>query len=140
MNIHKKVVYGLFSLSLLFSQPLWAHGHGGGGYHGGGHWGGGGWGHRHAFYGGFYSGGYPYFGYGYPYYGFGYPYYGYGFGYPYYSRTIITSPPTPPVYIERAAPAQESGYWYYCNNPKGYYPTVKECPGGWLQVAPEPTP
>lgn len=131
MNINKIIFYSLLSLSLLFSQPLLAHGHGGG------HWGGG-WGHRHAFYGGFSYGGYPYFGYRYPYYGFGYPYYGYG--YPYYSQTIITTPPTPPVYVERGAPAQQSGYWYYCNNPQGYYPTVKECPGGWLQVAPEPNP
>lgn len=131
----KKIAFTcLLALSFLFSQPLWAHGHGGRFF-------GGGLGYRNAFYGGgFYYGGSPYFGYRYPYYGFGYPYYGYGYGSPYYSRTIITTPPTPPVYVERSAPTPQSGYWYYCSNPQGYYPTVKECPGGWLQVAPESNP
>jgi len=51
-----------------------------------------------------------------------YPYY-----YPYSS---------PPVYVEQGDPA--SGYWYHCNNPSGYYPTVKECPAGWTKIAPSP--
>jgi len=29
-----------------------------------------------------------------------------------------------------------AGYWYYCQDPAGYYPTVASCPGGWTQVAP----
>ena len=28
--------------------------------------------------------------------------------------------------------------WYYCQNPAGYYPSVPQCPSGWLQVAPQP--
>ncbi len=64
----------------------------------------------------------------------------------YYPPPIYVSPPPPPVYIEQtpakpvAPPAQS--YWYYCTNPQGYYPTIKECPGGWLKVVPEtqPTP
>jgi hypothetical protein len=31
-----------------------------------------------------------------------------------------------------------SNYWHYCRNPEGYYPYVKNCPNGWLQVAPQP--
>lgn len=68
-----------------------------------------------------------------------YPYY-----YPYYTPQVVPVPVPvdPPVYIERGDPQSEqqlpSGYWYYCNDPEGYYPYVKECPGGWLQVSPTP--
>ncbi len=62
--------------------------------------------------------------------------------YYYYSPPVVVTTPSPPVYIEQgsaqAAPA--SNYWYYCQNPQGYYPYVKECPGGWQQVAPQPPP
>ena len=37
---------------------------------------------------------------------------------------------------EQPAPA----YWYYCPDAKAYYPYVKECPGGWQQVIPQPPP
>ena len=49
----------------------------------------------------------------------------------------------PPVYIEQAPAAPPpQNYWYYCTDPQGYYPTIKECPGGWLKVVPQtqPTP
>ena len=66
------------------------------------------------------------------------PYY-----YPPYYPQMVT--PTPQVYIEQqAAPAAgpvaeaPSTYWYYCSNAKGYYPYVKECPGGWQRVLPQP--
>ncbi|MFA5923265.1 MAG: hypothetical protein WC856_18580 [Methylococcaceae bacterium] len=29
-------------------------------------------------------------------------------------------------------------YWYYCQDPEGYYPNVDECPDGWQQVVPQP--
>lgn len=72
-----------------------------------------------------------------------YPYYRDPFYYPYYYSppTIITVPVTPPFYIQQPPPASQpypSGYWYYCHNPKGYYPYVKECPNGWQQVDPIP--
>lgn len=75
----------------------------------------------------------------------GYPPYGY---YPppvYYPHVYV--PPVvvtqPPVYIEQpgmppAAPTLEVGYWYYCNEAQAYYPYVKQCPGGWQKVAPQP--
>ena len=70
-----------------------------------------------------------------PYY---YPYPGY---YPYYyPPPVVAVPPEPPVYIERDAipePAPEA-YWYYCTRPRGYYPQVKKCPGGWQPVPPQP--
>lgn len=62
-----------------------------------------------------------------------YPYY------PYY-------PPEPPVVIQQQpdiylqpAPQQELPvYWYYCKDPQGYYPYVKQCPNGWMKVVPTP--
>jgi hypothetical protein len=63
---------------------------------------------------------------------------------PYYAYppTVIAVPSQPQVYIERGyeepAPAREQGYWYYCDSPSGYYPYVRECPGGWERVAPTP--
>lgn len=74
--------------------------------------------------------------YSYPYPYYAYPYY----PYPYYPP-VVAVPATPPVYIEqdRQQSAQEGNYyWYYCDKPKGYYPYVKQCPGGWQEVEPEP--
>ncbi|MDO9271167.1 MAG: hypothetical protein Q7T96_18845 [Methylobacter sp.] len=79
--------------------------------------------------------------YSYPYYRD--PFYRDPFYYPYYyPPTVITVPVTPPVYIQQSPPAAQqypSGYWYYCNNPEGYYPYIKECPRGWQQVEPIPS-
>jgi hypothetical protein len=75
--------------------------------------------------------GYPY----YPYYSY-YPYYAY---YPYYY-------PAPAVAVEQQpqeyadSGEQQSDYWYYCQDPQGYYPYVKSCPGGWMKVVPQTTP
>ena len=73
------------------------------------------------------------------------PYYTYP---PYYSPYYyppVAAPAAPPTYVEQgvappvqAAPAQPQGYWYYCDGSKAYYPYVKECPGGWQRVAPQP--
>ena len=35
-------------------------------------------------------------------------------------------------------PGDSGGYWYYCNNPAGYYPYVKSCRGPWRAVTPTP--
>ena len=87
---------------------------------------------------GYYGGwGYPgyYGGWGYPGYYGGYGGYGgYGYGAPY------GYPPA--VYIQRQeAPRQQkpANYWYYCRNPEGYYPYVKQCAAGWIPVPPEPS-
>jgi len=68
-----------------------------------------------------------------------YPYYSYYPYYPYYAP----APPVmvqqqPPVYAEPAP--SHSNYWYFCENPKGYYPYVKSCPGGWMKVVPQTAP
>jgi len=63
---------------------------------------------------------------------------------PYYAYPppVVAVPSPPPVYIERgsdeASPGRDRGYWYYCYSPDGYYPYVRECPGGWERVAPTP--
>ena len=51
----------------------------------------------------------------------------------------------PPVVLQQgyvappaAAPAAPNpGYWYYCNNPQGYYPYIREC-GQWMTVPANP--
>jgi hypothetical protein len=77
------------------------------------------------------------------------PYWGPGWYYPppyyyppYYPPAVVVAPPAaPPVYVERNdQPAQAQGYWYYCESSRGYYPYVKECPGGWKAVPPAPPP
>jgi hypothetical protein len=80
-----------------------------------------------------------------PWYGWG-PYYYPPYYYPpspyYYPSAGGVGYSSPPVYVEQGQ-GQGSGqsqYWYYCNSPQGYYPYVKECPGGWQRVAPQPPP
>lgn len=62
--------------------------------------------------------------------------------------------PAPVIYTERkdssqintqgapinSAQAAQESWWYYCVDAKTYYPYVKQCPGGWLRVAPQPAP
>jgi hypothetical protein len=65
--------------------------------------------------------------------------------YPYYYPPVVVAPAAPPTYIEQGsaqpAPSQQSqGFWYYCAESKTYYPYVKECPGGWQRVTPQPAP
>jgi hypothetical protein len=124
-------------LSADFVAAKGGHHHGGGGHH------------RHSSVslginlgGGYYNSGY--YGRGHGYYGYPYRYYNrpyYYYGRPYYYPPTVVVPSAPPVYIqqESATPAEaQINYWYYCRKPDGYYPYVKECPDGWLQVAPEP--
>jgi len=116
------------------SVPAQAHGwyHGGHGGHGGGY------GHVGV---GVYFG--P--GWGYPY-AYPYPYY-----YPgYYPPAAAAAPSSPPQYIEQgdvnggdAAGANDAGapapaVWYHCSKPEGYYPYIRDCPGGWEQVPAQP--
>ena len=83
--------------------------------------------------------GYPY-GWGYPYW-WGYPYYPYPYPYPYYDPYYYGGYGQPPVPPQGVTPPSQSGqqqpsYWYFCQNPEGYYPYVKNCPGGWMAVVP----
>jgi len=79
---------------------------------------------------------------GFPYY---YPPYHYApYYYPAYYPPPVVIRQQAPVYVEQdpqpapAAQPQSSGYWYYCADSRAYYPYVKECPGGWQRVAPQP--
>ena len=116
------LVGGLLALTLGASPALAGGGRHGG--HGGFH------GPRGHFHGRFFG---PRFFVGprfYPFYGYAYPYY-----YPpyYYAPPPVVVTPPPTEYVERPP---EAGYWYYCHDPAGYYPTVSSCQGGWTQVAP----
>jgi len=52
---------------------------------------------------------------------------------------IVETPP--PVYVQpETQQEQRDQYWYYCQDPQGYYPYVKNCPGGWMKVVPDTTP
>jgi hypothetical protein len=75
--------------------------------------------------------------------GFG-PFWGFPFPYPYpYPYPYAYPYPAPPPYYAPsaayAAPA-DPGYgvapstWYYCANPRGYYPDVPQCNSGWRAV------
>ena len=59
--------------------------------------------------------------------------------YPYYQpeqRIVIEQPE---MYVQPAPQAEEQqNYWYYCKDPQGYYPYVKQCPSGWMKVVPSP--
>lgn len=163
-----RFMYAFLILIGSFSAPssvptAWARGGGHhGGHHHGGHWGNpglafglgvlGGYGlgyyGRGPYYSPYYRYGpaYGYAPYGYPAYGFS-PWYGYtpGYGYPPVAPMVVT-PAQPPVYIQQPPVIQSqpqpqppaTSYWHYCRNPEGYYPYVKNCPEGWLQVAPQP--
>jgi hypothetical protein len=67
-----------------------------------------------------------------------YPYYPYAPYYPYYPAPAVVVPQQPQVYVQQNQ--QESDYWYYCQNPQGYYPYINSCPGGWMKVVPETVP
>jgi hypothetical protein len=73
----------------------------------------------------YWSGGWPY-GYGYPY---AYPY-----SYPVYVPT------DPSIYIEKTVPVAPTGYWYYCPEPNGYYPYIRQCSRAWITVVPGNVP
>jgi hypothetical protein len=145
------LVLALAVATVSLTPPAEAGGWHGGGWHGGG-WHGGGW-HGGCCWGGssfslffgfpgFYSypayayyPPYPYPAYGYapaPAYGYGpAPAYGYGPAPSYYPPVTVAqqaAPPGPP-------PAQ---YWYYCDNPRGYYPYVQSCGAGWKSVPAQP--
>jgi hypothetical protein len=58
----------------------------------------------------------------------------------YYYPPVAAMPYSSPDYIEQgeAAPEPSQAYWYYCADANAYYPYVKDCPGGWEQVMPQP--
>ena len=68
-----------------------------------------------------------------------------GPGYWHYPPPSYYYPPYPYPYAPAPQPQSQSqsqqqptNDWFYCRKPDGYYPYVKECPGGWQRVAPHP--
>jgi hypothetical protein len=61
-----------------------------------------------------------------------YPYHAYVAAIPIQSTTVN--------YIQRSADEISAPqYWYYCTDPQGYYPYVRECRGSWKKVPPFPS-
>jgi hypothetical protein len=79
---------------------------------------------------------------------------GFGFGVPivpapwYYAPPpVVYAPPpvvySPPPVVVSPQPAyisQPAQNWYYCENPKGYYPYISTCNSAWRQVPAQPQP
>jgi len=133
----KPAMAAIFLFGALLCSSAWAGpgGHGGGGHGGGsGHGGfhGGGGYHGGGFHGrgrgGIFIGGAGYWGYGPGLYGYSYPYsYYYDDGDVVVPQGAIVSSPPPAL-------------WYFCDNPQGYYPYVKECSTPWRAVTPDVPP
>lgn len=78
---------------------------------------------------------------------------GFGFGVPvvpapwYYAPPPVVYAPPPVVYApppvvvappQQAYVSQPNQNWYYCDNPRGYYPYVASCSSAWRQVPAQP--
>ena len=65
----------------------------------------------------------------------------------YYPQPVYPYPTyVPPAVVAEAAPPEVSGpppaqsqTWYYCDNPRGYYPYVQSCPIPWREVPAAPS-
>jgi hypothetical protein len=54
-----------------------------------------------------------------------------------YALAPIYEPAPPIYYIEKSEEELRSDTtWFYCEGEATYYPYVKQCPGGWVKVAP----
>ena len=77
--------------------------------------------------------------------GWGYPYGPYAYPGYYPAPAVVAVPaPNPPQFIEQgsdgnptaADSSSPNAWWYHCAQPEGYYPYVRECPGGWQREQP----
>lgn len=66
------------------------------------------------------------------------------YGYYYYPAHPLYGFPPPVIpeapvaeYLEQDPEVEADDFLYYCRDPKGYYPDVPRCPGGWQKVDPE---
>ena len=68
--------------------------------------------------------------------------------YPTYVAPVVVeeappAPPGPPPRVVAPQPIQpqaQAQAWYYCDNPRGYYPYVQSCPTPWRAVPAAPPP
>ena len=124
MEMKKGVCLVLVVLVLLFAITIPGYARDGGTFHGGGHFHGGIW------FGPGWGGWGPWW-WGSPYY---YPYY------PYYPEQPVVIQQQPPAYVEPSPQPEEQYYWYFCQDPEGYYPYIKKCHKRWLKVIPPAPP
>ena len=68
------------------------------------------------------------------------PYYYPPYYYPYYEPPPVYYYPAPAVQAPAAPAPPSEPSWYYCESARGYYPYVRECPGGWQRVPAAPPP
>jgi hypothetical protein len=141
----KRITWVIVMIGLLLAGPTLPAEAAGGGHHGGG-------GAYHDGGGGHHGGGGAYHGRGGGRYGGTEVYIGSGLGwgwwgpdwwiapYPSYAAPPVLIQSAPTEYIQQEPAASPQAYWYYCQNARAYYPYVKECPGGWMQVVPQPLP
>jgi hypothetical protein len=52
-------------------------------------------------------------------------------------QSVQPAPTT--VYVEKTQTSPPAGTWWYCPVTKKYYPYVKGCSSGWVEVAARPT-
>lgn len=125
----KQVMWAIGLAVVLLAGPTLPTeaGGGGGGFHGGGHFHGG----TRVFIGGSFGW------WGWPgWWGPGW----WGAPYPYYATSPMVVQQAPTEYIQQGYAPPQQTYWYFCQNAGAYYPYVKECPGGWMQVVPPSAP
>ncbi|MEO7853191.1 MAG: hypothetical protein ABIR94_13185 [Rubrivivax sp.] len=67
------------------------------------------------------------------------------YSYSYNVAPLLTEPTAQTqLFVQQQAPAPAApatapnGYWYYCTQPAGYFPYVKDCTEPWLKVIPAP--
>ncbi|HMO46796.1 MAG TPA: hypothetical protein PKB14_12300 [Rubrivivax sp.] len=99
------------------------------------------WGPRGAYWGpraGIYIGGPGYWG-AWPY-GWGAAYtvpYAWPYAAPYAWPTAVVTPAPQIIVQPSAAEPSAASYWYYCTEPAGYYPYVRQCSQPWMKVVPQ---
>jgi len=59
---------------------------------------------------------------------------------PTYAGPPVASLPPPPQGSSQISALGSPGseWWYFCKEPSGYYPYVRECQSGWEKVSPTP--
>jgi hypothetical protein len=68
----------------------------------------------------------------------GWPGYYYPYGYPYGPYPYAAPVASEVTVIQPAAAAAAPQFWYYCDNPSGYYPYIPSCPTAWRPVPATP--
>jgi hypothetical protein len=55
---------------------------------------------------------------------------------PYYWQPHVITQEQPPVYVQLTPEPEDKYYWYFCPDSKKILSVRKNCPSGWLRVAP----